>query len=76
MMLKIKMKLIYQIYYYIYYYNKYNGTKGKYSKNFLDKYKNYKNLRSIKKNFIKKKIKNYNINKEKYYVPIKKNIII
>ena len=53
------------ILYYIYHYEKSNKTRGKYSENFIQKYKDSKNLRNTKKLF-KKRIKNYSIgiNKE------------
>ena len=53
------------IYDYIYHYEISNNSRGLYSNNFIQKFKDSKNLRNIKKLF-KKRIKNYmiGINKE------------
>ena len=52
------------IYYYLYYYNKTNGKSGKYSNHFYEIYKNCGSIIQKKKQF-KKKIKNYNIGKDR-----------
>ena len=56
----IKGDNLYDIYFYLYHLKKSENKSGQYSTNFINKYKNKKNIRNIKKKF-KKRIKNYNI---------------
>jgi len=64
------------VYYYLYFKNKFDNKMGKFSNNFIDKYKTSSTSKTLKKykNLFRQRIKNYNIgidNKLKKFIDIK-----